>query len=304
MRIITDNTNFTNEYFTSDLVWKKYITTNPIMMNLERFITGDIYETEIENDFWTMLIAVKQSAESQYDQLIKAAQESIALPDKLLLIADTGEKFHGLRNRQWEAMSGNIHLSIFLSPKRAIDNFGAAVMALPSLSIIEALNCIDNIKQKPQIKWVNDIFVGNNKLAGTLAHTQQQGAMLSSIIYGIGLNAKKAPNIEFTVSVPGTTSLLEIVDNQQSYSQSIVFKQLLSFLQKNIELLYDNKSTEIIEEYKKHSMIIGRKVRIYDHTKPDEPEICSGVVDRIGNHLELYINGIEKPVIKGRLMLL
>jgi biotin-[acetyl-CoA-carboxylase] ligase BirA-like protein len=267
-------------------------------------MNGSVYESKIADDFWNLLISVKDSPASQYDQLITAAKDNIFLPDRSLLIADSGKKFHGLRNREWSAESGNIHLSMFLAPDRKIDNFGSAVMALPAVSIIQALQKIGCFKEEPKIKWVNDIFVGNKKLAGIIAHTQQQGAKLSSIIIGIGLNVKKTPIIEPIPSVPGTTSLWELAKDKEECTMSIVFQNLLNALQKNVELLYDNTAKPIIDEYKKQSMIINRKVKIYDHTKPDEPEICSGIVERIGDFLELYIKGIEKPVIKGRLILL
>jgi biotin-[acetyl-CoA-carboxylase] ligase BirA-like protein len=222
MRVITDNIELINEYFDQNAGLTGISKLNINDIPIESFIKGRVFESQITNDFWNLLIAVKDSPESQYDQLINAAKDNIFLPDRSLLIADSGKKFHGLRNREWSAESGNIHLSMFLAPDRKIDNFGSAVMALPAVSIIQSLQEIGCFKEEPQIKWVNDIFLGNKKLAGIIAHTQQQGAKLSSIIIGIGLNVKKTPVIEPTPSVPGTTSLWELAKDKKKCTMSIL----------------------------------------------------------------------------------
>jgi hypothetical protein len=51
-----------------------------------------------------------------------------------------------------------------------------------------------------------------------------------------------------------------------------------------------------------HTNILGREVEIYEDTAEDDPgKIAEGRVTAIGDNLELFIPGREKPVKRGRL---
>jgi BirA family transcriptional regulator, biotin operon repressor / biotin---[acetyl-CoA-carboxylase] ligase len=304
MRIITDNISFIQGYFSQNIMWEEKSIEDIKDIPSGLFLSNQVFVGEISNNDWNLLIAVKEAPESQYDKLIEAVRNKIPLPDKLLLIADTGKKFHGFHNRVWVAESGNIHLSVYLAPNKEIHNFGAAVMALPTVSIIQALDSIKTLNKKPMIKWVNDIFIDNKKLAGIIAHTQQQGKSVSSIIIGIGLNVRKAPKIQSSDVVPATTCLYDIVDKKEDCTLETYFQNLLKMLKNNINLLYNNNANKIIDNYRSRSLILNRYVRFIDDTKPGEPEISSGIVERIGDNLELYIKGKDTPITRGRSVML
>ena len=305
MILITDNKNFASEIISQQIEWQ---TDNSSLANeipVNSFFADDYYVGESKRiDWWKYLIIIKEAPRSQYDILISLAQNNAVLPDRLLCLAGTGKDFHGFRKRKWEAVQGNIHLSVYLAPNLEIPNFAAPVMALPAVSIIHTIEDIPTINQKPMIKWVNDINFGNAKVAGVLAHTQGQGKTLSNIILGIGLNVEFAPKVPHTPSVPQTIALHDIATNKNDCTKDIVFHKLISKIHDNYQLLINGKSSKIIDIYKYHSIVIHKEVTVYDDSKPKEPIIYSGEVDRIGDNLELFFKNKEKPVIKGRLVVL
>ncbi|MBP5389451.1 MAG: biotin--[acetyl-CoA-carboxylase] ligase [Bacteroidales bacterium] len=55
-----------------------------------------------------------------------------------------------------------------------------------------------------RIKWHNDIYVGDRKIAGMLIENKLDGAMITRSIVGIGLNVNQT---EFPADLPNPTSL-------------------------------------------------------------------------------------------------
>jgi len=92
----------------------------------------------------------------------------------------------------WESKSGKNLL--------AEDQF--LVSKIICLSLVELLNEYD--LEKVRIKWPNDIYVGDKKIAGILIQNMLQGKQIKASIIGIGLNV----NQEFFESeAPNPTSL-------------------------------------------------------------------------------------------------
>jgi biotin-(acetyl-CoA carboxylase) ligase len=130
------------------------------------------------------------------------------------------------------------------------------------------------------------------------------GKKLTNIILGIGLNVEQKPDIAPSPSVPLATSLWENIESHDKCKQSEVLGNLLEHLQENYKYLCEGKGHRIIDFYRSRSMIINKEIMVYDDAKSDEPVISRGVVERIGNDLELYLVNQNKPITKGRLVLL
>ncbi len=71
--------------------------------------------------------------------------------------------------------------------------------ALGALAVCQALQELHALN--PQIKWPNDVLLGNRKTAGVLAEAHWQAGKLEAIILGIGINIAQ-------VSVPSDAEVL------------------------------------------------------------------------------------------------
>lgn len=214
-----------------------------------------------------------------------------------------GGGFHGFKNRLWVASPGNIHLSAFLSPHRNIEHFHVGFPVLSAISVVQAIDTIEDLKNIAGIKWVNDILIENSKVGGVLAHTQPQGDIVTGVVLGFGVNVETTPKTIPTPFVPKSASLLDFASNTERCSQRLVFNHLIKYLDKNYRLLLSGRYDDLIDFYRERSVIIGKKVIVRPDTDEKEiKETIEGKVTGIGDNLELFIQGRDKPVYSGRLI--
>ncbi len=264
---------------------------------------GKLYKAVAQTDHnWPHIFFIEYATESQYDALVDFSRLGLNFAQKILCIAGSGKRFHGQRNRPWASLPGNLHLSAFLPINREIENIGAAFSVLPVVSVLQAIDSLETLKAKAMVKWVNDVFVEGAKVGGVLAHTQTQANIVSSAVLGIGLNVATRPQVPPSLAAPHAAALIEFVDDPTHCAQPIVFHRLLDSLGRNYQKLVAGEITELIEFYRKRSLAVGKTVRIFsDDFDSNNQEIAYGKVESIGENLELFLEGIEAPITKGRL---
>lgn len=273
---------------------------------LERFFRDRrVYQTtsEIHRD-WHCAFIVDRALNSQFDQMVDLVREEMSLPDRIICLAEHGEKFHGQRGRPWSAVSGNIHLTAFFKPEQNIEYFHAGFPALAAVSVRETINSIPGLKNRAAIKWVNDILIDQAKVAGFIAHSQVKGDLIRTAVMGIGINVETMPEIIPDPFVSKVTSLCSHLSDLSVCNQSIVLEKLLKRLHKNFLRLCKGQAFKLVAAYRKHSLVLGKDVEIFsDSPGKERIKIAEGKVRGIGNNLELMLEGREKPITHGRVVL-
>jgi biotin-[acetyl-CoA-carboxylase] ligase BirA-like protein len=265
-----------------------------------------LYSANIENkSIWECIFILGHARRSQYDTLIKFIDEQKQCTNNILCLADSGDSFHGQRNRHWESLSGNLHLSVLLSPNKSIQNFSVGFLVLSAVSVLETIDSIKGLENKAKIKWVNDILIDYSKICGVIAQTHVQGDLVKNAVLGIGLNVKSSPVVEPNAFIPKTACLADFQPDKELCNQRIVFNELLNNLSLNYITILEGNIQKLIQKYKLRSLAIGRQVNIWSDTPEGHSEIIhSGVVTDIGKNLELYLEGKTTPVLNGRMQLL
>ena len=96
----------------------------------------------------------------------------------------------GQRGNTWNSNAGeNLLFSILVHPGETLEvSKQFQLSQAVALSIHDAMKChgIDT-----QLKWPNDIYAGNRKLAGILLELDYSGAFVEQAIIGIGLNVNQ-----------------------------------------------------------------------------------------------------------------
>ena len=244
------------------------------------------------------------SSRSQYDQLIELVRTRSGLPDRVACIAGSGRDFHGYKGRSWAAMPGNIHLSVHLAPNRPVEGFQVAFTALAALSVVEALVQVEGLSAQPRIKWVNDILIGNAKVAGILAYTQSRDITVTSAILGFGLNVETTPEVEPTPFVPEVASLRDFLPAGGQDLQGVVFHSLLTSLDRNYHTLLTQGPAPLLERYRDHSMVIGEEVTVCTEASDRSLRLVGqGRVVGLGGGLELILDNRSAPITGGRLIM-
>jgi len=102
-------------------------------------------------------------------------------PDGVVAVADEQTAGRGRLGRAWIAPPRSALLvSVLLRPKLSPERVHLVTIAA-ALAAIDALPGTD-----AQVKWPNDVVIGDRKLAGLLAETDPSGA----VVVGMGLNLR------------------------------------------------------------------------------------------------------------------
>jgi BirA family biotin operon repressor/biotin-[acetyl-CoA-carboxylase] ligase len=95
------------------------------------------------------------------------------------------------------------------------------------------------------VKWPNDVFVGEEKIAGILIESSISGSLIKDVIIGIGLNVNQT---EFS-GMRATSMLNQLKEN---FAVRAVLDELLIHLNYWWSKLVDNGKDEIHQAYLNH----------------------------------------------------
>jgi len=157
-----------------------------------------------------------------------------------VILADEQTQGRGQRGSVWSSNSGeNMLFSLFLSTEILSVNDQFLLSQFVSVSLIQMLR---NIGLNAEVKWPNDIYINNKKVAGILIENQLSGSTLKSSIIGVGLNVnqKLFENISATSLYNELGEFISI--------QSVLFSFIFE-LNKNWDLILSNKKDQILEMY-------------------------------------------------------
>ena len=148
----------------------------------------------------------------------------------------------GQAGNKWESENGkNLLLSIILFPSFIIPSEQFLISMTISLGICDFLSRYIPVSR---IKWPNDIYVNNDKIAGLLIENSIMGNQIESTIAGIGLNVNQDM---FKSEAPNPVSLKRIIKRE------IDLLTCLNELASDIDLRYsqlrEGKYDKIMKEY-------------------------------------------------------
>lgn len=185
----------------------------------------------------------------------------------------------GQRGNTWNSNAGeNLLFSILVRPGETLEVSKQFLLSQAvALSIHDAMKCygIDT-----QLKWPNDIYASNRKLAGILLELDYSGAFVEQAIIGIGLNV----NQEGFPPMDRTPVSMKMLRKRDFTLDDVLATILDLFEHYYTEMRFGNRDA-IAAEYKR--VLLGMNER---HT----------FIDRDG-HFDAVIKGVESD---GHLILL
>jgi len=306
MIVFTDSINYTEGIFGDTLKWRAFSVENfgtelaPLAQQI--FAKKNIHTTTIDSDsVWGCAFVTEFAPQSQFDILADFMRANQKFTDGIICLAGSGENFKGQHQRSWVSIKGNIHLSLCLNPNRAVENFNLGFTILPAVSVIQAIDCCPALENRSAIKWVNDVLIDGAKVAGVLTKTQVQGEQLTAVVLGIGINVEARPEFVPDLVVPRAGCLQGFIAQRDICSPQFILEKLLNRLAANYRRLLAGGYTDLLNFYRHRSAIIGREIIVLSDPVDNEPEqIMAGIVERIGDNLELFLQNREVPVIRGR----
>ncbi len=119
------------------------------------------------------------------------------------LVADLQTDGKGQRGNAWDSPTGqNLLSSYILYPKHLLPKQQFMLNIISSLSVLDLLQELG--LEGISIKWPNDIYIGNKKVAGILPQSNIASQNILSTVIGIGLNVNQKT---FNPALPNPTSI-------------------------------------------------------------------------------------------------
>ena len=223
----------------------------------------------------------------RYKSLTSTNNEASRLAPSLAngdtVVTHTQTAGRGQRGNSWEAAPGmNLTFSVFLRPENIPVPRSFLISMATAVAIVESL-----AKYLPDeevsIKWPNDIYVADKKLAGILIENSFMGQNVESSIIGIGLNVNQS---EFLSDAPNPVSMSMIT------GQHYDLDELLDDIVQNIVSLTADLSDSVFADniIRRYHSRLWRRTGVHRWRLPDGEEF-DGSILRVAptGHLELTL---------------
>ena len=206
------------------------------------------------------------------------AQNNSQLPELFTIFADEQTSGRGLATNKWESEAGqNLLCSIYFRPPISPDRQFAFNQSF-TLAVFKTVSqFVNNVK----IKWPNDIYVNDRKIAGILIEHQIIGENIAHTVAGVGINVNQEV---FSEDLPNPVSLTNIT--AQNYDISKILDNLLEYCAYFYQKLLDGQFVEINSEYLSHLYKLGENKMFCDQKKREMDE----EINKILNKTEKKVN--------------
>ncbi|HBS88682.1 MAG: biotin--[acetyl-CoA-carboxylase] ligase [Bacteroidetes bacterium GWF2_38_335] len=197
---------------------------------------------------------------------------------EFVVITKRQDKGKGQNTNKWESEPDkNLTFSLAIFPEQFPPQKQFLISKAVSLSILEVL--INEI-MGVSIKWPNDIYIGDKKVAGILIENTIKGSVLSHSIIGIGLNV----NQEIFISdAPNPVSLRMLTG--KNYDTEVLFKLIMEKIEKRFTEIFNGSFINTDIEYEKSMYLIGKESRFLENGIE-----FSGVIEGVNDYGQLKIN--------------
>lgn len=149
----------------------------------------------------------------------------------------------GQRGNSWLSEAGaNLLFSFLYKPNKLHATNQFLLSQTTSLAIVDWLTAYTH---NACIKWPNDIYVGEKKIAGMLIENILIGHFIQASVIGIGININQT---DFSSDLPNPTSLT--LETNQHFDINEALLELLDCMDKQLFQLENNEIEQINTNYK------------------------------------------------------
>lgn len=178
-------------------------------------------------------------------------REESFLKKMQLFVARRQSAGKGRLGRSFESPDAGVYMSLLFP-----GNFGGArLTAYVAVTVADAIEELSGASL--DIKWVNDIYCKDKKLAGILCEgiiSPEDGKLAASVV-GIGINVLKT---DFSAEVAKIATSVEDVSGKRISRAELIAK----ITEKILKKLPATPEWELMREYKSKSNLLGKELKI------------------------------------------
>lgn len=215
--------------------------------------------------------------DSTNSHLLKLADEGF--PEGSVVIADEQTGGHGRFGRKWDSEPlSNLLFSLLLRPAFLERDEVFVLTFSAAVAVAEAIE--DILHVQPELKWPNDILLGEKKVCGILLESTFDADKLNCVVLGVGLNVNQST---FPVEIASKATSLYLYTGRK-YDRDEILSSILGKFGSVYETVRVRDFYSVMKRWRKRSKMFGRKisVRLAD-------EIYEGVCDEITDDGALVI---------------
>jgi BirA family biotin operon repressor/biotin-[acetyl-CoA-carboxylase] ligase len=192
----------------------------------------------------------------------------------------------GQMKNSWESEPGkNLTFSIVLYPEFLEIRRQFQLSKVVSLGIYSALN---KYVKELRIKWPNDIYAGELKLAGILIENSIMSGSIKSSVIGIGLNVNQTV---FVSDAPNPVSLQLLTNKHFDCDQ--LLREILEGINFYYQLLTDRETAKIDQDY------LSALFRLNEwHEFKTEDSVFSGEIIGVNEIGQLLIKNAQGKILE------
>lgn len=216
---------------------------------------------------------------------IKAREDAVS---GTLIVANAQENGRGRRGRDFFSPPGTgVYFSLLLRPHQ--DYYLG--QKSPALAAIALAKAIDKVSGKNTgIKWVNDIYLNDKKIAGILSEAELdfETRTISYLVIGVGVNVYQPKN-DFPEQIVNTATAIYSIDERRSGLRNSIIAE---FLNQWEVYANPNHSKQALKMFRQKSILTNKVVDIRHNNK-----ILHAKVLDIDEEFELIVE-LEDGTIK------
>lgn len=203
-------------------------------------------------------------------------------PEGTVIFAESQRSGRGRRGDAWVSPPGtNLLFSLLLRPNAPVAAW-TRIPHLAGLAVCRAIAAAHPALPPAQLKWPNDVYLDNRKLAGILVESRATGGRPPFAVLGIGLNVNGLPG-EFPHDLrPIATTLREhlghVIDRNTMAAAFLAEWTVLYPVELNTDF------SAIRRDLRERSWLLGRQITVHGNGR----EIAGSAVD-VGPEGELVI---------------
>jgi len=196
--------------------------------------------------------------------------------DIILSHFQNGGKGQG-SNSWYSSPSKNILFSVICKELNLSINKLPVLNMLVSLAIYDTLQSF--FKEHTRIKWPNDIFIDDKKIAGILIETTLAGENIKNAVIGVGININES---QFPNDLPNAVSIFTLTGNYQN--TDMVLSMVIEYLDKRLSQL-NQGFEEIQKDYE--AVLYGLNLKKYFRSSINDFE---GTISGVNNKGQLCVS--------------
>lgn len=243
---------------------------------------------ELEERYRDSEIHVYKEIDSTNQEVKRRAIDGA--PERMAILSEQQSAGKGRKGRAFYSPAGTgIYMSVLFRPTVEQSKDVVLITTAASVAVCRAIRTV--LGEEPEIKWVNDVYFRGKKVCGILteAVSDFESGHIGTVVVGIGINYR-VPDNGFPEEIR------DIAGAVCGEDRMVPRNTLVAAILNELYSLYEGLSERtFIEDYRKLSNVIGKKVRFTSGKSWVEAKALD--VDQDGGLVVELENG-EKQVLR------